>query len=38
MANVTQVLADFTRALPVLQRTWQLYLDAEITLADAVQR
>ena len=31
-------IADFRRALPVLQRTWQRYLDGEITFADAVQR
>jgi hypothetical protein len=31
-------VADFTRALPVLQRAWQPYLDGKITFADAVQR
>ena len=31
-------VADFRRALPVLQHTWQRYLDGEITFADAVQR
>jgi hypothetical protein len=31
-------VADFKRALPLLRRTWQPYLDGKITFADAVQR
>ena len=31
-------VADFTRALPVLQRSWQSYLDGKITFAEAIQR
>jgi hypothetical protein len=31
-------VADFTRALPILQRSWQPYLDGKITLAEAVKR
>jgi hypothetical protein len=31
-------VADFARALPVLQRCWQPYLDGKITFAEAIQR
>jgi len=31
-------VADFRRALPVLQSSWQPYLDGKITFAEAVQR
>jgi hypothetical protein len=29
---------DFVRALPMLQRSWQPYLDGEITFEEAVRR
>jgi hypothetical protein len=31
-------IPDFTRALPVLQRSWQPYLDGRMTFADALQQ